>query len=89
MAIPPRQDWGESVHKDIEDFKLNLTLNQIEKMSQPEFQNLVKKKEKINTLKYRNSVKAKHYTVLDISHSSLEMSDYLKPNGITNTEASG
>ena len=47
MVIPPRQDWGESVHKDIEDVKLNLTLNQIEKMSQPEFQNLVKKKEKI------------------------------------------
>ena len=32
-------------------------------------------------------MKAKHSKVLHISHSSLEMADYLKPNGITNTEA--
>ena len=41
LSEPTRQDWGESVQKDIEDFELNLTLNQIEKMSHPEFQNLV------------------------------------------------
>ena len=87
LSEPTRQDWGESVQKDIEDFELNLTLNQIEKMYQPKFHNLVKKKEQIHTLKYLNSVKAKHSKVLHISHSALEMADYLKPNGITNTEA--
>ena len=84
---PTKHDWGQTVLMDIEEFDLNLTLNQIERMSQSTFQTLVKEKEKKHTLAYLNNVKAKHSKVLHISHNKLQMADYLLPNGIINSEA--
>ena len=84
---PTRQDWGQTVLADIEEFGLSLTLNRIERMSQFTFQNLVKEKQKKYTLEYLNNVKSTHSKVLHISHNKLQMADYLMPNGILNSEA--
>ena len=76
---PTHKDWGQTVLQDIEEFEMNLSLDDIEKMSEFTFKNLVKKKGEANTMKYLNSVKAKHSKVLHIPHFHLEMADYLKP----------
>ena len=87
FSEPSKQDWGETILNDIEDFGINLTLDEIEKMPQTTFKALVRKKERISSLNYLNGIKAKHSKVLHITHSVLEMADYLKPNGISNQEA--
>ena len=51
LSEPTKQDWGETILKDIDEFEMNLSLDEIERMTKPKFQSLVKKKEKINTLK--------------------------------------
>ena len=87
LSEPTSKDWGQTVLQDIEEFDMNLSLDDIEKMSEFTFQNLVKKKGEANTMKYLNGVKAKHSKVLHIPHIHLEMADYLKPSDITNNEA--
>ena len=62
-------------------------MGEIERMPELSFKSLVEKKEKECTLKYLNTVKQGHPKVLHINHTVLEMADYLKPNGIINSEA--
>ena len=83
MEQPTRNDWGQTILKDIEEFQIDVTLDEIEKMSPFQFSSLVKKKEKIHTLDYLNSKKARHSKVKHIPHTVLEMEDYLRPHQAT------
>ena len=78
---------GEAVLKDISEFEINLSMGEIERMSELSFKSLIEKKEKEYTLKYLNRIKQGHSKVLHINHTVLEMADYLEPNGILNSEA--
>ena len=51
LREPTTNDWGETVKRDIEEFEIDLTLEEIERMSESLLKTLVKKKEKINTIK--------------------------------------
>ena len=84
---PTKNDWGEAILKDLSEFEINLSMGEIERMSELSFKSLVEKKEKEYTLKYLNTVKQGHSKVLHINHTVLEMADYLQPNGIINSEA--
>ena len=55
-------------------------------MSSFKFSSLVKKKERIHTLNYLNSIKARHSKVKHIPHIVLEMEDYLRHNQATTRE---
>jgi hypothetical protein len=82
---PTKNYWGEAVLKDLSEFEINLSIGEIERISELSFKSLVEKKE--YTLKYLNTVKQGHSTVLHINQPVLEMADSLKPNGIINSEA--
>ena len=57
---PTRNDWGQTVLKDIQTYKLDLTVDDIESMSQAKFNTLVKTKGQQNTLEYLNEKKGTH-----------------------------
>ena len=78
MEQPTRNDWGQTILKDIEEFQLGVTLDEIEKMSSFQFSSLVKQKEKIHTLDYLISIKERHSKVKHIPHTVLEMEFYLR-----------
>ena len=87
LEDPTCFDWGETIKKDLEEYKVDLSLQDIEKMSEDSFKRLIQKKEKLLTLNYLNELKAGHTKVLHIPHTVLGMADYLKPNDISNMEA--
>ena len=84
---PTSFDWGETVKKNLEEYKVNLSFKEIEKMSEDSFKRLIQKREKQLTLDYLNEIKAGHTKVLHISHNASNMADYLKPNDISNIKA--
>ena len=84
---PTRNDWGQTVLKDIQTYKLDLTVDDIESMSQAKFNTLVKTKGQQNTLEYLNGKKGTHTKVLHIEHSDLVMQDYLQPNDLSIKES--
>ena len=71
----------------MEDFDINLSFDEIKCMSEEGFKTLVQKKEQIHTMIYLNGLEGSHKKVKHINHSVCEMADYLKRNGIVNSEA--
>ena len=63
LSDPTRNDWGEAVGKDMEDFDMNLSFDEIKCMSEEGFKTLVQKKEKIHSMIYLNGVKGRHSKV--------------------------
>ena len=60
LEDPTCFDWGETIMKDLDEYKVDLTLQDIEKMSEDSFKRLIQKKEKLLTLNYLNELKAGH-----------------------------
>ena len=79
MNQPLKDDWCLAVIKDIQDFKMELEIEEIKKMSICKFQNCVKKAVAIKAFEDLNSIKLKHSKVMHIVHSKLEMQQYMKP----------
>ena len=71
--------------KNIAEYDIDLSLIEIERMSEMAFKNLVKEKEASYSLRYPNELKGRHTKVMDIS--VLKMADYFTPNEITNSQA--
>ena len=44
LESPTRNDWGQTIHSDMEIFGLELTLEEIKEMSDESFKHLVKKR---------------------------------------------
>ena len=86
---PVKNDWCQTVLEDMDIFQLGLSIEQIEKMSQEAFSSLVKKQEKKASLDFLNTEKnsKNHTKVLHITHSVLDMQDYLKPNSASIEES--
>ena len=86
---PVKNDWCQTVVEDLEFFEIDLSMGEIESMPQATFSALVKKNERIATLKYLNDQKVtkNHTKILHIDHSELSMQDYLKPNGASIEES--
>ena len=89
LESPTRNDWGQTIHSDMEIFGIELSLDEIKEMSGESFKNLVRKKEHKASLEYLNSEKVNknHTKVLHIKHRELAMQDYLKPNVSTIDES--
>ena len=52
-----KNDWCQTVVEDLKNFEIDLSMGEIESMPQVTFSALVKKNEKIATLKYLNDQK--------------------------------
>ena len=79
---PVRNDWCQTIQEDLEVFGIDLTLEEIEKMSETQFKELVKQKEREASLAHLNNEKISknHTKVMHIKHEALKMQDYLEPN---------
>ena len=86
MNQPLNDDWYLAVKKDLQDFKVELDVEEIKKKSLYQFQNIVKKSVSVKALEDLNKIKQKHTKVLHIVHKTLEMQRYLKPCILTSKE---
>ena len=80
LKSPVHGDWGQSVHKDIEDLAISLTISDVERMPEQTFRRIVKEKTDLKALEYLNNLKAKHSKVMNLDHQNLIMQTYLEPN---------
>ena len=83
MNQPFKDDWYLAVIRDIQDFKLDLDIDEIKQMSLYKFRNLVKKAITVKAFQDLNDIKLKHSKVMHIVHAKLEMQNYLKPCKLT------
>ena len=83
MNQPFKDDWYLAVIRDIQDFKLDLDIDEIKQMSLYKFRNLVKIVITVKAFQDLNDIKLKHSKVMHIVHAKLEMRNYLKPCKLT------
>ena len=87
LEDPTPNDWGQSCLQDLEVLDLKVTVADIKAMPKSTFRNLVKKQTNKNGLEYLNQEKEKHSKVAHISHSCLEIQNYLELQKLSVQEA--
>ena len=75
---PLRGDWWLTVKEDMEIFNINLSLDEISRLTKYSLKNLLNKKSDAKVLNSLNSQKGNK--VNQIKHKKLEMQKYLLPN---------
>ena len=70
-------DWVRLVEADKHELGIELTEEEIQGVSQEVFKNFVKKKVKINYLKYLNNLKTKHSKSDSLVCTEVEMAEYI------------
>ena len=81
---PNKKDWVKSVEKDLEELELNISFEEIRKMTKYRWKNIVKNTIHKNSFFKLEAKKQTHSKVKDLEHIRLEMQDYFMPNGIEN-----
>ena len=84
---PAKGDWTNQVKQDLNDFKIDLSLEEIKLKSKNVFKRLVKIKTKEYTLEYLLRLKTKHKKMENVKYSELKIQNYLKSSKITTEEA--
>ena len=74
---PVKGDWCLTVADDLETLKIDLSEEQIEKLSEYSFKNMVNAAIKKEAYNYLVKIKSKHTKVLHIPHNNLEIQEYL------------
>ena len=80
MKTKHPKDWANTVIKDFEELKLNLTFAEIKKMKKNTFKTILRQSIEVNTLKKLNSIKEGHSKVKQLQHKTSQMRKYFKPN---------
>ena len=83
---PVKDDWYLSVVKDLEEFQLDMDLEEIKELSSFSFHKTVQKSACQKALMDLTKIKLKHTKVKHILHEKLSMQQYLKPNQLTISE---
>ena len=74
---PSKNDFVQTCLKYLKTLDIDLTFEQISKMSKQSFKTVLKQKTKITALKYLNKEKATQSKILNIDHQKLVMQEYL------------
>ena len=74
---PSKNDFVQTCLKYLKTLDIDLTFEQISKMSKQSFKTVLKQKTKISALKYLNKEKATQSKILNIDHQKLVMQEYL------------
>ena len=82
-----KNDFVFTCKKYLETLKLNISFDEIEKMSKYTFKKLLKEKTKMAAFEYLEAQKNKQDKIKDIVYSKLEMQEYLA-DGERNIEIS-
>ena len=70
-------DWVRMVEEDKKELEIEMTNSEIQGVSEDVFKSYVKKKVKINHLKYLNTLKKKHYKSNKLECKELKMAEYM------------
>ena len=73
---PTQGDWTEQVKKDLMDFEIPCSFNEIKKKSKEAFKRLVKIRAKEYSLKTLKSKQAAHSKMENLRYKDLKMQDY-------------
>jgi hypothetical protein len=84
---PVKDDWTTQVQRDLEDLKIELSLDEIKKKSDYSFKRLVKIKMKEFTLDYLLEIKQRHSKMDNLHYAELKMQNYLTDDDISVKEA--
>ena len=76
-------DWWETVQQDIVELGLNLSLSEIQKMSEESFKSIVKTHAAAAALVWLNSEKEKSKKVGHIQYSEIHIQNYLNSENLT------
>ena len=80
--FPVKNDWSETVQKDLEDLNINMTLNDIKAMSKIKFKKYLKIKTRRFAFKELLKLKETHSKMDKIIYKKLEIEPYLKSTKI-------
>ena len=83
MNQPAKLDWSEQIQKDLNDFKVKLSLEEINSKSTDSFNKLVKDKAFMYKFSKLMLKKQPHSKIEKLSYVKLEMQEYLKQNSIS------
>ena len=87
LRKPSKNDWGQTVIKDLEILEIDMPLSEIASISSDAFKKEVNERIGKEALKYLNNEKSKHSKVLHIPHSEMHLQDYLSPSEMSVKEA--
>ena len=82
LQQPVRLDWTTQVQKDLKDFKIDLTLEEIKSKSTDVFKTLVRKKSTEYEFSKLMMAKQPHTKMNQLNYPKLEMPQYLKDGNI-------
>ena len=74
------KDWITQVLRDIDDLKMDLSLDEIKEMKKSKLKSLLNKAVMDNAFEELIKVKQSHSKVMKVKHFKLEMQKYLKPS---------
>ena len=81
---PNKQDWATQILKDLDEFQISLTFNEIENLSKYQFKKIVKKASYKSAFKYLIGEKEKQSKGENLNYLYLKTQNYLKPGtGLT------
>ena len=75
---PKRGDWASTCRKNLEDLQINLSNEDMKKMSRNTFNNMIRRKCKEKAYEYLLQKRGKKGN--EIQYKSLRMAEYLLPN---------
>ena len=80
LETPAPGDWGQACHKNLKELDIQMSIMDIENISEDSFRSLVRRKIEETALDYLNKQKMRHSKVLHILHPRLEIQEYLEAN---------
>ena len=86
LRKPSKNDWGQTVIKDLEELKIDTPISEIENTPKRTFKRIIREKVQAEALKYLNNEKSKHSKVASLTHSELKMQEYLCPNNLLSVD---
>ena len=82
LKTKKKKDWIYQVLGDIEDLKLNMSLEELKTIKKSKLKSILKKAVEDKTFEDLQKTKETHSKVNKIQHNKLEMQRYLKPNNL-------
>ena len=84
---PVKDDWTIQVQQNLEDFELDMTLDDFKKKSANSFKRMMKIKSKEYTLNYLLEIKDSHSKMDNLEYPELKLQNYLRDDEIPLNEA--
>ena len=76
---PTNGDWITTALEDIKSLEINLSLEEIQRLSKVNFKKMLKENVRIKSFQYLLNIKESHSKTINLEYSALSLQNYLKP----------